>query len=69
MATIVRAKKDESNDSVIKRFRKKVVIDQILPIVRSRAFHIKPSQKRKIERKERERRIKRERRIARNMGY
>lgn len=69
MATIVRAKKDESNDSVIRRFKKQVLVDQVLTMVKKRDYYIKPSQIRKEEKKERERMLKRERRLQRVLGY
>ena len=68
MATVVRAKKDESNDSVIKRFKKQVLVDQVLTMVKKRDYFIKPSQIRKEKKKERDRLIKREQRIARVYG-
>lgn len=69
MATIVRAKKDESNDSVIRRFKKQVLVDQVLTMVKKRDYYIKPSQVRKEQKKERERMLKRERRLQRVLGY
>jgi len=68
LATVVRAKKDESNDSVIKRFKKQVLVDQVLTMVKKRDYFIKPSQIRKEKKKERDRLIKREQRIARVYG-
>lgn len=69
LATIVRAKKDESNDSVIRRFKKQVLVDQVLTMVKKRDYYIKPSQIKKEEKKERERMLKRERRLQRVLGY
>ena len=68
MATVVRAKKDESNDSVIRRFKKQVLVDQILTMVKKRDYFTKPSQVRKEEKKERDRMLKRERRLQRILG-
>ena len=68
MATIVRSKKDESNDSVIRRFKKQVLVDQVLTMVKKRDYYIKPSQVRKEEKKERERMLKRERYLRRVIG-
>lgn len=65
MATIVRSKKDESNDSVIRRFKKQVLVDQVLTMVKKKDYYIKPSQIRKEEKKERERLLKRERYLRR----
>lgn len=69
MATIVRSKKDESNDSVIKRFKKQVLVDQVLTDVKKREYFIKPSQVRKEQKKERDRMLKRERRLQRVLGF
>lgn len=68
MATVVRAKKDESNDSVIKRFKKQVLVDQVLPMVKKKEYFVKPSQIKKEQKKERERLIKRDQRIQRVYG-
>lgn len=68
MATVVRAKKDESNDSVIKRFKKQVLVDQVLTMVKKKDYYIKPSQIRKEQKKERDRLIKRDQRIQRVYG-
>lgn len=68
LATVVRAKKDESNDSVIRRFKKQVLVDQVLTMVKKRDFYIKPSQIRKEQKKERARMLKRERRLIRILG-
>lgn len=68
MATVVRAKKDESNDSVIRRFKKQVLVDQVLTMVKKKDYYIKPSQIRKEQKKERDRLIKRDQRIQRVYG-
>ncbi len=68
MATIIRAKKDESNDSVIRRFKKQVLVDQVLTLIKKRDFYIKPSEERKEKKKEMERMRRRENRLRR-AGY
>lgn len=68
MATIVKAKKDESNDSIIRRFKKQVLVDQILTLVKKRDYYIKPSEERKEKKKEIERLRRREARLRR-AGY
>lgn len=68
MATVVKSKKDEPNDSLIRRFKKQVIVDQILQIARKRDFFVKPSQVRKEKKKELKRMLKRERSL-RNKGY
>ncbi len=64
MATIIRSKKDESNDSVIRRFKKQVLVDQVLTMVNKKKYHIKPSQIRKEKKKEIEKNRRREARLA-----
>lgn len=60
MPSIVRAKRDESTDSVIKRFKKRMMIDNILTLVKDKEFYKKPALKRKEHNKEIERRKYRE---------
>lgn len=61
MPSIVRAKRDESTDSVIKRFKRRMMIDNILTLVKEKEFYKKPALKRKDHNKEIERRKYRER--------
>lgn len=65
MATVVKAKKDESNDSVIRRFKKQVLVDQILTMIKKRDYFIKPSELRKERKKEQERVRRRDMRMRR----
>jgi len=65
VATVVKAKKDESNDSVIRRFKKQVLVDQILTMIKKRDFYIKPSELRKEKKKEQDRMRKRDMRLRR----
>ena len=60
MASIVRAKRDESTDSVIKRFKKRSMIDNILTLIKDKEFYKKPALLRKEHNKEIERRKYRE---------
>lgn len=55
MATVVKAKSDEPADSVIRRFKKQVLVDDILMEIRKREFYKKPSQEKQERRKERDR--------------
>ena len=55
MPIIVKAKKDESADGVIRRFKKKVLNENVIEEVRNREFHKSPS----MIRKERNNEIKR----------
>lgn len=61
MALSVKAKKDESTDSVIRKFKKKVMNEDILPELRKREFHQPPS----VLRKERKNEIKRKKYVDR----
>ena len=65
MPIIVKAKKDESADGVIRRFKKKVLTEDVVNEVRKREFHVTGAMKRKernneikrrkfVERKQRE---------------
>lgn len=66
MATIIRAKKDESPDSLIRRFKKQVLVDEVLTLVKKRDYYTKPSQIRKEKNKEIERLKKRAKRLGRS---
>lgn len=67
MPTIVKAKKDEPAASVIRRFKKQVMQDQILKDVKRKEYYIKPSQVRKEKKKEWERQKRREQRLQNSM--
>jgi ribosomal protein S21 len=65
MPIIVKAKKDEPADGVIRRFKKKVMTEDVVNEVRKREFHVTGAAKRKernnevrrkqfVERKQRE---------------
>jgi small subunit ribosomal protein S21 len=59
MATVVKAKKDEPADSVIRRFKKKVLESQILTELKKREYYIKPSEEKKERKKELEKKRRR----------
>lgn len=59
MATIIRAKSGESTDSIIRRFKKQVLEDQILVILQEKRFYKRPSVIKKEKKAELERRRKR----------
>jgi ribosomal protein S21 len=65
--TIVKAKKDEPAASIIRRFKKQVMQDQILKDLKKKEFYIKPSQVRKEQKKEWERAKRREHRLQESM--
>lgn len=52
MPIVVKAKKDESADSLIRKFKKKVLMDDVVGEARKRQFHITPSMKRKEQKNE-----------------
>lgn len=64
MPTIVKAKKDEPSASVIRRFKKQVMQDQVLKDVKKREYYVKPSQLRKERKKEWERQKRRDKYLA-----
>lgn len=68
MPTIVKAKKDETTDSVIRRFKKRILIDDIINLVKRKEFYIKPALMRKEAKKELAKRLNRERKMQRRMG-
>lgn len=55
MPIVVKAKKDESPDGVIRRFKKKVMNENVIEEVREREFHKSPA----VRRKERNNEIRR----------
>ncbi len=55
---IVKAKKDDRNEDLIRKFKKKVVQDQVLTEIKKREFYKKPSQIRKEKKKELQRKKK-----------
>jgi small subunit ribosomal protein S21 len=57
--TIVTIRQNESQDSLLKRFRKKVVKSGVLSTVRRKRWFVSRSELRRIERKKAIRRIKR----------
>lgn len=68
MPTIVRAKRDEPTDSVIRRFKKRILIDDVLNLVKKKEFYLKPALLRKEAKKELSKKLARERRLQKRMG-
>jgi small subunit ribosomal protein S21 len=56
---IVRIRNGESQDQLLKRFRKKVVKSGVLSTVRKKRWFVSKSEQRRMERKKSARRIKR----------
>lgn len=65
MATVV-LRPNESQDSLLRRFRKKVVKSGVLSTIRRKRWFVSKSENRRVERKKSMRRMKR-RQITRNM--
>lgn len=57
MATVVRKKPGQSEDSLIAQFRKKILNEEVIEEIKEREFYLKPSRKRY----ERERALKKRR--------
>jgi small subunit ribosomal protein S21 len=64
--TVIKAKKDEPSASVIRRFKKQVMQDQVLKDLKKKEYYQKPSQVRKEKKKEWERQKRREKRLFAN---
>lgn len=58
MATIVKAGPNDNNDQLIKKFKKKVLIEDILTEIKKREFYKKPS----VEKKEKLKELKKKKR-------
>ena len=67
MATVV-LRPNESQDSLLRRFRKKVVKSGVLSTIRRKRWFVSKSENRRVERKKSMRRMKR-RQMTRNMMY
>ena len=60
MAIIVKAGPQDTNDQVIRKFKKKVMVDQILTTIKEREFFKKPSVKKQERLKELDRKRRRQ---------
>jgi len=67
MTVVVKAQPGDSSDQVIRKFKKKVLQDQILTEVRDREYYKKPSVRKKEKLSEFKRRQKRSKKIRRQM--
>lgn len=61
MPIIVKAKKDESTESIVRKFKKKALNDDVVGEARRRQFHMTPS----MIRKEKKNEIKRKKYVER----
>lgn len=64
MSIIVKAGANDSSDSVIRKFQKKVVMEKVVQEYRDLMFHKKNSEKRKEYLAEKRRKIRRAQRLA-----
>jgi ribosomal protein S21 len=62
MSIIIKAQGNDSTDSVIKKFQKKVALENVIIEYRDRQFHKSNSERRQEARKERMRKIMRHKR-------
>jgi ribosomal protein S21 len=62
MSIIIKAQGNDSTDSVIKKFQKKVALENVILEYRDRQFHKSNSERRQEARKERMRKIMRHKR-------
>lgn len=62
MSIIVKASGNENSDAVIRKFQKKVALENVILEYRERQFHKSNSEKRQEMRKERARKIRRAKR-------
>ncbi len=60
MAIVVKAGPQDTNDQVIRKFKKKVMVDQILTTIKEREYFKKPSVKKQERLKELDRKRRRQ---------
>lgn len=56
---VIKAGPNDTNDSVIRKFQKRVALDNAVLEYRDRQFHVTNSEKRQLKRAERQRKIMR----------
>lgn len=59
MPIIIKATANDTNESLIRKFQKKVLLEGLIPEIRAREFHKKPSELRQEYLAEKRRKIKR----------
>ncbi len=67
--TTVKIRQGESQEQLLKRFRKKVTKDEVMSIVRRKRWYVTKSELRRIEKKKAIRRARRRQRKQRSRGY
>lgn len=63
MSIIVKAGAGDNNDSIIRKFQKRVVLEGVIQEYRDLAYHKKKSELRQEKRKEKQRKIMRAKRL------
>lgn len=63
MSIIVKAGANDNTDSVIRKFQKRVIMENVIPEYRDRQYHKTESEKRQERRAERQRKIMRSNRL------
>jgi small subunit ribosomal protein S21 len=66
--TTVRLRQNESQEQLLKRFRKKVTKDEVMSTVRRKRWHVGKSELRRIEKKKAIRRARRRQRKLQERG-
>ncbi len=64
MTIVIRRGPNDSNDSIIRKFQKRSVLDNVVQEYRDRQYHKSASEKRQELRKERMRKIMRDKRLS-----
>ncbi len=64
MAIVVKAGPNDTTDSVIRKFQKRVLMEKLIPEIRAREFHKKPSELRQEYLAEKRRKIMRYKRYG-----
>lgn len=64
MAIVVKAGPNDNTDSVIRKFQKRVLMEKLIPEIRAREFHKKPSELRQEYLAEKRRKIMRYKRYG-----
>lgn len=65
MPIIIKATANDTNETLIRKFQKKVLLEGLIPEIRAREFHKKPSELRQEYLAEKKRKIKRSGRLSR----
>lgn len=64
MSIIIKANPNDNNDSLMRKFQKKVIMEGVLQEYRDLSYHKKKSELRQEKRKEKQRKIMRAKRLS-----